>query len=277
MKPIKTILLLAAMLLLANTLPAQVDYLKQAREYLAEGNCDGAQTYYDLALQFQLNNKRDNNLERQIAECIGDSNEENGTANGHEYVDLGLPSGTLWATCNIGASKPEDYGSYFAWGETQTKTTYNWDTYKYATGENHRLTKYCNVPDYGYNGFTDNLSTLQGSDDPAAAKWGSGWRTPSKAQWEELKNNTTHKWTTRNGKQGRLFTAKNGLSVFLPAAGNCWGSESINVGSEGCYWSWSLYTDDPPRAWYLYFYSDDCSMRSNYRRYGFSVRPVREK
>ena len=84
----------------------------------------------------------------------------NGTVNGHDYVDLGLPSGTLWATCNVGASKPEGYGNYYAWGETKTKTTYNWDTYKYANGNYDELTKYCNKSDYGNNGFTDKLTTL---------------------------------------------------------------------------------------------------------------------
>lgn len=140
-----------------------------------------------------------------------------GTANGHEWVDLGLPSGTLWATCNIGASKPEDYGSYFAWGETSTKRTYNWSTYKYAEGAYNKLTKYCNKSNYGNNGFTDKLTTLQAGDDPATAQWGSGGRTPSKAQWEKLLSNTTRKWTTQNGKKGYLFTSKtNGNSVFCP-------------------------------------------------------------
>lgn len=172
MKLLKTIIL-SAMLLFADTLLAQVDYLSLTRRYLADGNCEGAQTYYDLALQFQLNNRRDNDLERQIAECNGESNEESGTANGHEWVDLGLPSGTLWATCNVGANKPEDYGDYFAWGETTTKSTYNWDTYIYANGPINKLTKYCNNANYADNGFTDNLTTLQGRDDPATS-WGSG-------------------------------------------------------------------------------------------------------
>ena len=193
-------------------------------------------------------------------------------------VDLGLPSGTLWATCNIGASKPEDYGSYFAWGETYTKSTYNWSTYKYANGNGYKLTKYCNDSDYGNNGFTDNLTVLQAGDDPATAKWGSGWRTPSKEQWEELLSNTTHQWTTQNGVKGRKFTSKkNGNSVFLPAAGRRWDSELYDAGSYGYYWSRSLYTDYPIYAWRLYFYSDVCYVDYDYRYHGFSVRPVREK
>ncbi len=199
-----------------------------------------------------------------------------GTANGHEWVDLGLPRGTLWATCNIGASKPEDHGSYFAWGETSTKRTYNWSTYKYAEGAYDKLTKYCNKSDYGNNGFTDKLTTLQAGDDPATAQWGSGWRTPSKAQWEELKNNTKCEW--QKGKKGYLLTSKtNGNSVFLPAAGNRWDGELYGAGGRGVYWSRSLYTDEPYSAWYLYFNSDDCGMSHYFRYYGYSVRPVREK
>ena len=200
-----------------------------------------------------------------------------GTANGHDYVDLGLPSGTLWATCNMGASKPEDYGNYYAWGEIRPKAIYNWETYKYANGDGNKLTKYCAKKDYGNDGFTDNLSTLQNGDDAATTNWGSGWCTPSKAQWEELKNNTTHKWTMRNGKQGRLFTAKNGQSVFLPAAGTCWDSEFYNAGSYGRYWSRSLYIGYPHSAWCLYFDLEDWYMWYGNSYYGFSVRPVREK
>ena len=197
---------------------------------------------------------------------------------GHEYVDLGLPSGTLWATCNVGANKPEGYGSYFAWGETQRKMTFNGDTYKYCNGSLDKLTKYCSEFDLGNNGFTDSLTTLQADDDPATAKWGNGWHMPSKVQWEELKENTTHKWTTRNGKKGRLFTAKNGLSVFLPAAGyRCgWISWLYEAGSTGYYWSRSL-GGDSSMARQLYFNSEDCLVVGNNRILGCSVRPVREK
>lgn len=200
-----------------------------------------------------------------------------GSANGHEWVDLGLPSGTLWATCNIGASKPEGYGNYYAWGETSTKSTYNWGTYKYANGDYDKLTKYCNNSDYGNNGFTDKLTTLQSGDDPATANWGSGWQTPSKAQWDELLSNTTNQWTTKNGVKGRQFTSKkNGQTLFLPAAGRRWDSELYYAGSDGYYWSRSLGTDIPYYAWYLDFNSGSCDVGSGYRRLsGFSVRPVR--
>ena len=199
-------------------------------------------------------------------------------ANGHEYVDLGLPSGTLWATCNIGATKPEEYGDYYAWGETSTKNVYNWTTYKYANGKYDKLTKYCNGSDYGNNGFTDNLTELQRGDDPATANWGSGWQTPSYEQWKELLANTTNEWTTQNGVKGRLFTSKkNGKSLFLPAAGGRWFDELYFVGSVGIYWSSSLYTGSPHGAWGFLFYSGSYGSLVSYggRGYGRSVRAVR--
>ncbi|MCR5658495.1 MAG: hypothetical protein K6G25_04135 [Bacteroidales bacterium] len=192
----------------------------------------------------------------------------------HEYVDLGLPSGLLWATCNVGADSPEDYGDYFAWGETQPKDTYSWSTYQYCNGSNNTLTKYCNNSSYGYNGFTDNLTTLQPSDDAATAQWGSGWRMPTKGEWDELFQNTTHVWTTQNGVNGRLFTAPNGNSLFLPAAGYRNGTSLGNAGTLGYYWSCSLYTGNPYYAWTLDFDSGDFFMLDYSRYRGQSVRPV---
>jgi len=193
-----------------------------------------------------------------------------------EYVDLGLPSGLLWATSNVGTFIPEGYGDYFAWGETTTKSTYNWITYQHCNASYNTLTKYCDDSSYGYNGFTDNLTTLLPEDDAATANWGGNWRMPTKAEFEELYNNTTNEWTTLNGVNGMLFTASNGNSLFLPAAG--WRSESsYGAGSGGAYWSSSLDTDyDTNFAWYFFFYSVNCSMRDTYRYYGFTVRPVRE-
>ena len=126
---------------------------------------------------------------RRIEEDLQDPNSSK-----HEFVDLGLPSGTLWATCNVGANKPEEYGNYYAWGEIGTKNSYEWNTYKYATGSYDTLTKYCSKSDMGNNGFSDNRTSLQSDDDPAVANCGSGWQTPSKAQWDELLKNTTNKW-----------------------------------------------------------------------------------
>ena len=192
------------------------------------------------------------------------------------YVDLGLPSGLLWATCNVGADAPEDYGDYFAWGETTPKDYYDWSTYQYCNGGDgwNTLTKYCNKSNYGYNGFTDNLTTLLPEDDAATANWGSGWRMPTQAEFQELLDHTTVTWTTQNGVNGRLFTASNGNSLFLPAAGYRNGSSLYGAGSYDNYWSSSLYAGSPSGAWYLYFDSDDCSMYNHYRIYGQSVRPV---
>ena len=195
-------------------------------------------------------------------------------SNGHEYVDLGLPSGLLWATCNVGATNPEDYGDYFAWGETEPKDTYNWSTYQYCNGSSSTLTKYCNSSSYGYNGFVDNINTLFPEDDAATANWGGNWRMPTQEEWQELLDNTTVTWTTQNGVNGRLFTATNGNSLFLPAAGYRYDSSLYDAGSYGNYWSSSLYTDYPIGTWYLYFSSDYYGMDYDGRRYGQSVRPV---
>ena len=200
----------------------------------------------------------------------------------YAYVDLGLPSGLLWATCNVGADAPWDYGDYFAWGETQPKDDYNWDTYQYSNGGFYEeckddfipyLTKYCNRSSLGYNGFTDNLTTLLPEDDAATANWGSGWRMPTKEEWQELYNNTTVTWTTQNGVNGRLFTAANGNSLFLPAAG--FHEDSDLYGGIGFYWSSSLYTGGPLSAWCFSFSSDWCYVRSDFRSDGLSVRAVR--
>ena len=182
----------------------------------------------------------------------------------HAYVDLGLPSGLLWATCNVGANAPEEYGNYFAWGETTPKNYYDWDTYQHYNGSN--LTKYTG---------SDGLTTLEPSDDAATANWGNGWRMPTKAEFEELYNNTTVTWTQQNGVNGCLFTAANGNSLFLPAAGR-WGDELYFAGDWGIYWSSSLSTGYPDAACDFFFYSGYYSVGSNYRDYGLTVRPVRE-
>ena len=188
------------------------------------------------------------------------------TYNGHEYVDLGLPSGTLWATCNVGANSPEEYGDYFAWGETAPKDVYSWSTYQYYDGGN--LTKYTG---------SDGLTTLLPEDDAATANWGDDWRMPAKEEWQELLDNTTNKWTTQNGVNGRLFTGSNGNSLFLPAAGFRWDDALNYAGSYGYYWSSWLGTGSPGLAWGFYFDSGGYGMHyGNGRRgCGRSVRAVR--
>lgn len=202
----------------------------------------------------------------------------NGILNEHIWVDLGLPSGTKWATCNVGATTPEGYGNYYAWGETTTKENYRWSTYRWCTGSgNTFFTKYCNNAEYGNNGFTDALTTLEASDDAATANWGSGWRMPTETEMRELKDNCIVTWTTQNGKWGRLFTGSNGNYIFLPAAGYRYDSSLYRNGSDGSYWSSSLCTDCLPRyAWYLSFDSGYYGMSNldGDRCRGLSVRPV---
>ena len=200
-----------------------------------------------------------------------------GTYNGHDYVDLGLPSGTLWATCNVGADTPEGYGDYFAWGETTQKTTYDWSTYKYCNGGEglNTLTKYCSDSNFGYNGFTDTLTVLQLMDDAATANWGSGWCMPTVEQWRELYLYTTHTWMAQNGVNGRLFTASNGNSLFLPAVGYRWDDVHNSAGSIGYYWSSSLDTLSPYNAWNFNFSSGGYYVFDYPRSEGRSVRPVR--
>lgn len=202
----------------------------------------------------------------------GGSNPTTGTINGHTWVDLGLPSGTLWANTNVGADTPEAYGGYFAWGETETKSTYYWNTYKYANGDYDKLTKYCNDASYGDDGFTDTLTVLLPEDDAATANWGGVWRMPTANEMHELLENCTHNWTTQNGVNGYLFTATNGNSIFLPAAGGHW--DGNRTGSYGDYWFSSLGTSSPEGAWNLHFDSYDCVTGNSGRCSGFSVRPV---
>ena len=212
------------------------------------------------------------------AECkVTVKNDNFGTFDGHEYVDLGLPSGTLWATCNVGASSPEEYGDYFAWGEIKPKNDYSVSTYKYGNGSYYTMTKYCTNRDCG---TVDNKEELEPSDDAATANWGSGWQMPSEGQCDELYNSgyTTTTWTTLNGKYGWKITSKsNGNSIFLPAAG-CRDDTSLNsAGSGGIYWSRSLNTSDSYYAYYLYFNSSNIYANYLTRYYGLSVRPVRVK
>ncbi|MBO4614906.1 MAG: S8 family serine peptidase [Bacteroidales bacterium] len=206
-------------------------------------------------------------------------NPTSGMLNGHEWVDLGLPSGTLWATCNVGASSPSDYGNYYAWGETNAKTTYLFRNYMYSANGafSGRLTKYCNDANSGNNGFTDALTTLKATDDAATANLGSGWRMPTCDEMNELKNNCIVTWTTHNGANGRLFTGPNGNSIFLPAAGFRSDVVLFRDGITGYYWTSSLNTNNPNSAWYLIFESDNCGTDDSRRIYGQSVRPVCNK
>ncbi len=195
---------------------------------------------------------------------------------GHDYIDLGLPSGTQWATMNVGASSPEDYGDYFAWGETEPKDVYDWSTYKWCMGSNTTMTKYCTNSSYGYNGFVENKTELDPEDDAATAAWGAEWRMPSRVQMQELYYNCTSEWITRNGVWGHLFTSYiNGASLFLPAAGYRGGSSLYLSSSYGYYWSRTLRSGGPNDAYFLNLYSGYVGWLNYGRYYGQSVRAVR--
>ena len=194
-----------------------------------------------------------------------------------EYVDLGLPSGIKWATCNVGATTPEDSGDYFAWGETEPKTTYSWSTYKYYNGTDDTMTKYCTSSSYG---TVDNKTVLELEDDAAHVNWGGNWRMPTRAEQEELidTNNCTWTWTTQNGVKGyKVTSVVNGNSIFLPAAGSRNYGSLGNVGSHGYYWSSSLTSSNSHNACNVLFYSSLVDWSNYYGRYcGFSVRAVCE-
>ena len=193
-----------------------------------------------------------------------------GTENGHGYVDLGLS--VKWATMNVGASKPEDYGDYYAWGETEPKTTYEWSTYKWCNGSHDTQTKYCTDSSYG---TVDNKTVLDKEDDAAAVNWGGNWQMPTEAEFYELREQCTWTWTTQNGVDGYNVTSKkNGNSIFLPAAGYRYGSSLYYAGSGGYYWSSSLNSYDASYAYYLYFNSSYVDWSNYLRFYGRSVRPV---
>ena len=185
----------------------------------------------------------------------GGSGSTTNVINGHEYVDLGLPSGTKWATCNIGANQPHQYGNYYAWGETTAKSSY--------TEENSRT--------YGVS-----MNCISGNPtyDAARANWGSTWRLPTKAEMEELKDNCTWTWTTQNEVNGCTVTGPNGNSLFLPAAGYCGGASHDGVGEYGDYWSSTPYESDDNDAYYFYIDSGDRGVNWCGRYDGHTVRPV---
>ncbi len=189
---------------------------------------------------------------------------------GHEYVDLGLPSGLKWATCNVGASKPEDYGGYFAWGETEEKSDYTEYTYKYWSDRNGD----------GYDGSSEyqNIgSNISGTQyDVAHVKWGGSWRMPTLEEIKELVYNCTKEWTTYNGVNGELVTGPNGNSIFLPAAGIRGGQDFGYRGSYCYYWSATLYEGYIDNAYFLFFYSYGWDYHWDRRIFGRTVRPVTE-
>lgn len=208
-----------------------------------------------------------------FAACGGKDNHPDPLTGG--WVDLGLPSGLLWAEHNLGATVQEDFGNYYAWGETVTKSVYDWETYHYCTANEYgnltMLTKYNTKSDYG---AVDNLSALEAGDDVATALLGDGARMPTRDEWMELKNHTTVEWTTVNGVAGYRFTGANGKSIFIPAAGRHYDSSLWEDGEEGFYWSSTLHEASPDHAWALCFRQGYQSVTNEFRYRGYSIRPV---
>lgn len=183
------------------------------------------------------------------------SSEPANVHNGHGYVDLGLPSGLKWATCNVGAWNPEDYGDYYAWGEVSTKDTY--------TESN------CSTCEKSIGNISGNPRY-----DVARAKWGGSWRMPTEEEFKELIDNCTWEWTTKGGHNGYKVTGPNGNSIFLPATGYRNGADTYRTESYGYYWSATPNESDAQSAYNLYFHSGDRYLSWFSRNNGPSVRPV---
>ena len=188
-----------------------------------------------------------------------------------EWVDLGLPSGLKWATCNVGASMPEVDGNYYAWGEIEPKEVYSCSTYKWCNGSNTTLTKYCTDSS---KGKVDNETILESMDDVVTVTYGGKWRMPTCDELKELKTECIWKRTTSKGVSGYTVTGPSGKSIFLPAAGYRYSSDLLDAGSYGSCWSSSLGTSYSDDAYYLYFGSDGVSWYYDSRYYGLSVRGV---
>ena len=193
-------------------------------------------------------------------------------ANGYDYVDLGLPSGLMWAAYNVGATKPEEYGGYYAWGETEEKSNYNLNTYKW--GSYYTITKYCISSKHG---TVDNKTVLDPEDDVVHVNWGGDWRMPTKEEMQELVDYCTWEWTSLNGVNGyRVRSRNNSNSIFLPAGASKYGNEVDGCGEWGDYWTSSLYNEESwsGSGYFLSFNSAKHSLSACDRIRGLLVRPV---
>ncbi len=196
-----------------------------------------------------------------------------GEVDSYGYVDLGLS--VKWATCNVGASQPLEYGDLFSWGETQSKGIYKWSTYKWCGGDFDKLTKYCNSSSLGE---VDNANTLAPEDDAATINWGKAWRTPTLEEMTELIKGCDWAWSDNfNGKgiAGQVGVSKvNGNVIFLPAAGYSNGKEIIDKGVYGGYWTSTLHFGNSYNAHIFTFYDHQITRFNYYRSDGRSVRAV---
>ena len=191
----------------------------------------------------------------------------------YSTVDLGLPSGTLWADRNVGAESPEAFGEYFSWGETAPSEFYEWSTYKWCEGKNNTMTKYCTNSEFG---TLDNKSVLEAEDDAATVNMGSNWRMPTYDEMDELIKTCTWEWTTQNGTNGYRVTGPNGMSIFLPAAGYRYGRplDLYDEGSFGNYWMSTIHEKVSYQGASLTFHSGSHYLYAFNRYSGRTVRAV---
>lgn len=199
-----------------------------------------------------------------------------GQQEGHDFVDLGLPSGTMWATCNVGATDAESYGSYFAWGETSAKAEFEWQNYKHGNGEAEsrvKMTKYCS---HSRKGEVDNKQVLELADDAAAATWQGKWRTPTKDEWEEMLNGCTWEWVKNfNGKgfDMKKGTSKtNGNTIYFSFSGYYNGKTFIENECE--LWSVNQKPDNGLDAYYVRMLTHNQNMHNGPRKQGMAIRAV---
>ena len=195
------------------------------------------------------------------------------TLDHRQAIDLGLS--VKWASCNVGATTPEEYGGYYAWGETEEEDCYDWSTYKWYNGSYDTMTKYCTNSSYG---TVDNKTILDPEDDVAHVKWGDGWRMPTEDEIIELLDKCSREWATVNGVNGQKVTGPNGNSIFLPAAGYRDGTELHRRGSYGDYWSGTLHENSSSGGCSVLGFSSDFLYRvyDAGRCNGYTVRPVTE-
>ena len=236
-----------------------VQYVKDGAFSVLLNNLSGSTTYYYASFTMLGDVYVFSSVEEFTTEEIPE-----GAA-----VDLGLS--VYWASCNVGAESPEDYGGYYAWGETEEKSIYSWSTYKWCNGSDDTMTKYCTSSFYG---TVDNKTTLDLSDDVAHVKWGGSWRMPTLGEINELCNKCSWEWTEVNGVNGYKVTGPNGNSIFLPAAGFRDDGVVCYRGSLGYYWSSTLNSSGSNNAYCLDFNSSYRGWSSYNRFNGRTVRPV---
>lgn len=259
-------------------------------------NCDGQVDRLDVSalVDSYLNNEApttNTDLDGDNSLTIGDVssltfflsvNMSSGSLNGHDYVDLGLPSGTLWATCNVGAIQANGIGEFYAWGEVETKDVYSWETNKWCNGTecnstNHTLTKYC---DRGGYGKIDGKISLEPNDDVAHVKWGGSWHIPTRAEFQELIDCCTTEWIkVSNNLHVYKFTGPNGNCIILPASGRM--NDNSYSGDHIYYWSADLHMSDIPSNNHgnsadalNYGSNTQAEIVGNSRRFGYAIRPV---